>query len=805
MKNRFLLFLILLFLLLYLTACTENIGGTTASLNGDTSTQGNKNGKESTEEKGELQIPASSVSVLTVSKTATNGNVDTYTISFSDGTQSTFTVTNGVDGQSVYITAVEKESSDGLTDAYVIRFSNNTEQRFSVTNGQSIAIQSIGKTGTQGLVDTYTISFSDGKSLSFTVTNGVDGLTPYIGTNGNWWIGTEDTGVCVEEDNMDRVGTDGLLFRLTIRGGVAGYEVFGYSGTNTDIVIPNEIFGQPVVSIASGDAFPSSITSLSISANTQYLPSFSSKSNLQSFDFNHAPIPTIPVEMFRNCSALQHISNYENIVEIGASAFKSSALQEFDFSNITKIGSYAFDDCSLCDDDWRLVYSNQYFEFLPETVIEIGAYAFEDDFPIYYESTTAPTYTGDGLFIGVKRTSDGFYYQESENSVTVLNYDGEQTKICIPESINGKPVQTLSYWAFAGNHLVERIELPSTVTHIGEECFCFCKKLHSVFIPESVVSFDEYEYASEELCEKTMFFFEANTIDYTGGITSPEQLGIKKYLTGVLPSEIEDDASCIYYKKATSYEVVSIRNVAGIVTIPSTHNNLPVSKINTYALYGRTLTRGVRIENGISKIGTSAFYGASNLLFVNVPASVSIVNYRGFNDLSKCTVYIEAASIPTDWDSSWYSSIKDYVTNSQANYSASGDYLYTISDQKLYLVKYLNTVAPRIPIVIPEEIDGKSVYGIRSNCFEGTESSNSSNRYEFVIPSSINVMESSAIYLPNYGYSKLYLDVASSGSIPTGWNTNWFYTSYGYRYNSSYNNLYYTGSWEMIDGVPTAN
>ena len=209
MKNRILLFLVFFLLLLSLTACTETIGGTTASPSGDTTTQGIQDEKESTEKKGEPQTPASCVSVLTVSKTATNGNIDTYTISFSDGTKSTFTVTNGVDGQSVYITSVEKESSDGLTDAYVIRFSNNTEQRFSVTNGQSITIQSIGKTGTQGLVDTYTISFSDGKSLSFTVTNGADGLTPYIGVNGNWWIGTEDTGVRVEEENMDRVGTDG--------------------------------------------------------------------------------------------------------------------------------------------------------------------------------------------------------------------------------------------------------------------------------------------------------------------------------------------------------------------------------------------------------------------------------------------------------------------------------------------------------------------------------------------------------------------------------------------------------------------
>lgn len=828
MKNRLLLVLLLLVFLIVLTACTE-IGAANTQDNtpyigengnwwiGTTdlgvSAQGPKGEQGEPGSQGvpgATGAPGTPVTVESVRKTKTEAAVDTYTIFFSDGTESSFTVTNGNDGRSIYITSVEKESSDGLTDSYKILFSDDSIRRFSVTNGASITIQSIGKTDTQGLVDTYQINFSDGKSLSFTVTNGADGLSPYIGANGNWWVGNEDLGVRAEAENMDRVGTDGLLFRLTIRGGVAGYEVFGYSGTDTDIVIPNEIFGQPVVSIASKDALPSNMTSLSISSNTEYLPSFSSRSSLQSFDFNHAPLTVLPAEMFESCSSLEHLANYENVTEIGTEAFASTALAEFDFSHITKIGRRAFESCALFDEDERLFHSSQYFEFIPETVTEIGNNAFDNDIIIYYAGTTALEYSSSYLFVGVKRTPDGYYYQDLGDSITVLNYDGEQTRIRIPETIDGKPVKTIANYGFFGNDLLERIEIPSSVTQIGMLCFSWSETIHSVFVPESVVSFgaiDEgddiyYDYSA---FEKPTFFFETNTIDFAGGVTSPNNLNIFKYLVGVTPAEIDDDECCVFYKKATSYEVVSIKNVAGIVTIPATHNNLPVSRINSNALLGLSKTRGVTIKNGITKIATNAFCSASNLLFVNVPSSVEIVNYRGFYSLSSCTVYIEAAAIPTDWDSSWYSSIKTYVLNAQANYSANGDYLYTISDQKLYLVKYLKTVATQTPIVIPEEIDGKSVYGIRSNCFEGTASNNSSNRYEFVVPSSISVIESSAIYLSNYGYSKLYLDIASSGSIPSGWDNYWFDTSYGYRYNSGYNYLYYSGDWELINGVPVAN
>lgn len=41
------------------------------------------------------------VSIVSISLTSSSNNVDTYTISYSDGTSSTFTVTNGVDGQSI--------------------------------------------------------------------------------------------------------------------------------------------------------------------------------------------------------------------------------------------------------------------------------------------------------------------------------------------------------------------------------------------------------------------------------------------------------------------------------------------------------------------------------------------------------------------------------------------------------------------------------------------------------------------------------------------------------------------------------
>ncbi|MFA6843449.1 MAG: hypothetical protein WCR33_03510, partial [Bacilli bacterium] len=78
------------------------------------------------------------IAVTSVDKTGTDGIVDTYKISFSDGSTTTFTVTNVIDGEK------------------------------GETGETGTSITSIEKTGTEGVIDTYTISFSDGSATTFT-------------------------------------------------------------------------------------------------------------------------------------------------------------------------------------------------------------------------------------------------------------------------------------------------------------------------------------------------------------------------------------------------------------------------------------------------------------------------------------------------------------------------------------------------------------------------------------------------------------------------------------------------------------
>lgn len=132
--------------------------------------------------------------ISSISKT-TEGLVDTYTITFTDGTTNTFTLTNGANGlpgtNGKGIKSINK-TTEGLVDTYTITYTDDTTYVFTLTNGADglpgaagKGIKSVNKT-TEGLVDTYTITYTDNTTYVFSVTNGDNGSngTSFLSGNG---------------------------------------------------------------------------------------------------------------------------------------------------------------------------------------------------------------------------------------------------------------------------------------------------------------------------------------------------------------------------------------------------------------------------------------------------------------------------------------------------------------------------------------------------------------------------------------------------------------------------------------------
>lgn len=142
---------------------------------------GVKSNVKATGQKGEDgQKGKDGVSIQNIEKTSTSGSVDTYTITYSDGSTSTFKVTNGVDGNQ----GIQGEKGDdGRTPTITI-----SEDGYWVIDGVKSTVLAKGEKGEDGRTPTISIS-EDGYWVidgvkSTTLAQGVKGDTGEKGDSG---------------------------------------------------------------------------------------------------------------------------------------------------------------------------------------------------------------------------------------------------------------------------------------------------------------------------------------------------------------------------------------------------------------------------------------------------------------------------------------------------------------------------------------------------------------------------------------------------------------------------------------------
>ena len=487
---------------------------------------------------GENGKDGSSVTVVSVEKTGTDGLVDTYTIIFSDGTRTTFTVTNG---ESNSIVSINLISSSGLTDTYQIIFSNGSTKTFTITNGKdgvdgrNLTVLSIELKSSEGLIDTYVINYSDGSKFEFVVSNGQDGKTPYIGDNGNWWIGDEDTGVLADWEKANNVPltiySNGLQYTTMTINNKTGYVVSGWTREyfslylkydliangltlseaedyideledkkkNEHLVIPNYVGNIPVIGI--GESSNLGFGKITLSRNTVYLGGevFAGNENLREVDFNNCHITQIPYGGFRGTS-VGNIVLPSSVNVIQDYAFQEVEMSDFDFSNIKYIGQLAFSNLKT-----PFVYLNKDVKYVgTRAFYSTKVYLEHETYPSDWPTEITTTNEWNGVVPTNCKTNGEYLYSVEDEEVTVYQYLGLNKRITIPSIINNMPVTKIGYGfgtPYNGNIEInnykeienyiylEEVVLPEGVKEIGD--FALCCIGVTIFAPSSLERISE--------------------------------------------------------------------------------------------------------------------------------------------------------------------------------------------------------------------------------------------------------------------------------------------------------------------------
>ncbi len=594
---------------------------------------------------------------------------------------------------------------------------------------------------------------------------GEQGNSPYIGANGNWWIGDIDTGVLADFSADNRKISDGLYFTTTTVNGKAGMVVYEYEGTDTEVVIPNYVGSVPVIGV-DRDAFEDNtkITSVSLSKNTIWLDEyvFSDCTNLRGVDFNGAKLTEIPKYAFQNTEMLT-LELPETITKICDYAFDNCDLISINLENITHFG----DHCELWSDDYI---------YLSTSVEHVGAYAFTGSF-VFVEYGAIPENWGDNIsgtdsfyspIVNAKKSEEYIYTIDNENA-TLHRYIGSDKQIQIPATIDGYTITEVGKgfdsYAYEYEDIIEypdffkeRLEsviIPDTVTEIHK--YAFYNSTSFIYVPSSVTTI-------EWLYENPWAFYAFESDEARTELEDDFRFAVNiKYDKLVY----DEEHKLWLYEDLLGYSVLaSTQCYANKIVVPGKYNGKSVHTIKSWAIYNEEIAH-VEILSGVNKIQKYAIGAA---LSVYIPKSVEIINAYG---VIAEVCFVEASSKPDEWDTYWSGSSNPsnvYYNSAQGTgLDSASKTFYRIENGEVTLIKYYGSNST---IYIPREIGGYPVTKIATGFY-----TYSSSRTIY-IPKDIKTIESKAFTNSGYYTFTFYCEAVEQ---PSNWNTDWYY-------NSSYGN-----------------
>ena len=81
---------------------------------------------------------------------------------------------------------------------------------------------------------------------------------------------------------------------------------------------------------------------------------------------------------------------------------------------------------------------------------------------------------------------DGYTYTDAGNGIKLTGYTGQDTKLVIPDTLDGKKVTEIGDGCFSGNPWPERVYVPEGVVKIGDFGFECCSHMEKIYLPDSL-------------------------------------------------------------------------------------------------------------------------------------------------------------------------------------------------------------------------------------------------------------------------------------------------------------------------------
>ena len=201
---------------------------------------------------------------------------------------------------------------------------------------------------------------------------------------------------------------------------------------------------------------------------------------------------------------------------------------------------------------------------------------------------------------------------------TITKYNGTDTVVVIPSTINSWPVTKIGEDALKDNTTITSVTIPDSVTEIGANAFAGCTNLTSVTYGGdwSKLTIQSGNPAVEDAVNAQLFDFKF--------IPNNTAVIVKKY-----------------------------NGTAADVTIPSHYKGKPVTMIDHAAFHDSAVT-SVTIPDSVTSIPDDAFAFCSQLTNISIPNSVTFIGFSAFKSCTSLKSITLPSSLSTIQSSAFY-------------------------------------------------------------------------------------------------------------------------------------------------------
>lgn len=231
-----------------------------------------------------------------------------------------------------------------------------------------------------------------------------------------------------------------------------------------------------------------------------------------------------------------------------------------------------------------------------------------------------------------KITSDGYRFLQKKDHISILGYNGQESDLTIPDTINSLPVTTIDVSAFAHNATIETIMLPDSITQLSKSAFEGCTSLREIELGEGIEIIEQRSFAScvslRSVC--LPYWLKSVKKEAFEGCVSLVELYYYNAMKGGVSASSKSKRSTRESILPNGVEYIGPRAFKGCTSLDSFYIPYKLRKISSQLFEDCTALAEVHVHNIVKTIGSQSFKGCSLLQEIRLPLSCKTIGENAF-------------------------------------------------------------------------------------------------------------------------------------------------------------------------------